>query len=243
MRKVLFAANWKMNKTREEVKQFFSSFLQKDLPSDREILFAASPTLLYTLSSAVKGSGIFCAAQNMFHEEHGAFTGETSPVQITNAGCTHVLIGHSERRHLFSEGNEVLNKKLHAAQQFNLTPIYCVGETIDERKAGKAEEAVLGQLNTGLKGLDNDFIESVIIAYEPVWAIGTGYNATPEQAEAMHALIRKHVPNSTRILYGGSVNTSNAQSLIDQESIDGFLVGGASLDPEEFRTILSVQLS
>lgn len=243
MRTPIIAANWKMHKTRAEVEDFVAQFAKNVLPEDREVIIAASPTLLATLADAVNASGVHInvAAQNMYFEESGAFTGETSALQVHDAGATHVIIGHSERRHLFGEDNVLLNKKLVMALHHQLTPIYCVGETLDEREGEAAEEVVREQLNNGFSGLTQEMIENMIVAYEPVWAIGSGESATPAQAEEMHAMIRTMLPEKTRVIYGGSVTPDNAAELFAQPNIDGFLVGGASLEPESFAHIVNVQ--
>lgn len=231
-----------MNKTVQETEDFIAEIKKRELPVDREILIASSYTLLHTLVSTSKNAHILCAAQDMFYEEQGAFTGEVSPLQLLDIGCTHVLIGHSERRHIFGEDNDLANHKLKAAQQHGIIPIYCVGETLAERKAEKAQDIVENQIKRGLEELSQEFIERLIIAYEPVWAIGTGETATPEQAEEMHAFIRTLIPEKTRVLYGGSVKPGNAEELMKKPSIDGFLIGGASLDVEDFYQIISVKI-
>lgn len=240
MRKVLIAANWKMYKTIAEVEGFMRTLNAKPLPQDREYVIAASATVLHTLSLAAKETSIQVAAQNMYCEDEGAFTGEISPRQIKDAGATHVIIGHSERRQLFHEDNALLNKKMVAAQTHGITPIYCVGETAQQREQGSAQASVLKQLQEGIAGISPEFLQQCVIAYEPVWAIGTGKTATPEQAEEMHAFLREHLPEETRIIYGGSVHPEQAQALRRQPSIDGFLVGGASLDAETFFHIATI---
>lgn len=230
----ILAANWKMHKTAQETTDFIAQFTQFELPKRPEYIIAASPILLYDLGKNCANTPIQPAAQNMFYEEQGAFTAETSPLQLKDAGIAHVIIGHSERRHMFNEDNALLNKKMHTAQNQSITAIYCVGETLDERQNGKAQAVVEQQLTEGLAGLSPETLKSTIIAYEPVWAIGTGETATPEQAEEMHAYIATLVPEETRILYGGSVKPENAEELFAKPSIDGFLVGGASLEPKSF---------
>lgn len=232
-RKPLIAANWKMHKTQKEVEEYFQNFDSQGV----DVVIAVSPALLY---AAVGAANSNIAAQNMYVEEKGAFTGETSPLQILDAGVSHVIIGHSERRHVFGETQELLTQKLLVAEKHGLTPIYCVGETLEQRNAGDAERVVLEQLHKGIDGLQYETIENMVIAYEPVWAIGTGETATAEQAEAMHAVLRAELPDSTRILYGGSVKPENAAELFAQPSIDGFLVGGASLEPQTFMEIIAV---
>ncbi|HLD21852.1 MAG TPA: triose-phosphate isomerase [Patescibacteria group bacterium] len=240
MKKSLFIANWKMNKTQQEAQNFVDVLTHTPALFDKgEILIAAPFTLLPLLFTAVQQTPIQLAAQNMFYEESGAFTGEISPIHVQDAGCTHVIIGHSERRHVFLEDNTLLNKKNHAAAKHKLIAIYCIGETLEERKCGDAKTVVREQLQAGLESLSLPYIEQMIIAYEPVWAIGTGETATPEHAEKMHAFIRTLLPQKTRIVYGGSVNEKNAHALLQKPSIDGVLVGGASVDPHQFITLIT----
>ncbi len=243
MRIPLIAANWKMHKNQQEVGDFITEFTGDALPEDREVLIAPSFTSLPALTDAAADTKILIAAQNMHYEESGAFTGEVSAPQLRDVGCTHVILGHSERRHIFGEDNELLHMKLVAAQKYDLVPIYCVGEMLEERKRGDAQDVVYLQLKESLRDLEPNFLQKIVIAYEPVWAIGTGETATPEQAEEMHAFIREHIPESTRILYGGSVKPENAEELINQPSIDGFLIGGASLEVESFSKIVSVEIT
>lgn len=233
----LIAANWKMHKTQEEARAFIDTLFGQELPDDRGVLIAASPTLLPVMGELLFHRDVLLAGQNMHFENEGAFTGEVSPVQLKDTGATHVILGHSERRHIFGEDNQLLNKKLHAAQQHGITPIYCVGETLEERKSGNAQTVVQEQLEKGLDGLSKEFTKRLIVAYEPVWAIGTGETATPEQAQEMHETIRAQLPD-TQLLYGGSVKPENAKELIAQTDINGFLVGGASLEPDTFRAVI-----
>ncbi len=236
----LFAGNWKMNKTVAEAESFIEELIAPGLPGEREYLIAASPTLLPAMVQAIGDAPIKLAAQNMFFEEQGAFTGEVSPLQLLDIGVSYVLVGHSERRHIFGEDDELIKKKLISAEKHRITPVFCIGETLDQRQAGEAAKTVLSQLRSGLSGLTSATIEQMVIAYEPVWAIGTGKIATAEEAEEMHALLRAQLPESTRIIYGGSVKPENCQALIGQPSIDGFLVGGASLEMASFRKIFSI---
>lgn len=236
MRSLFFIANWKMHKTRREALSFVQEIQTHDMPADRTIVLAASFPLLPALGDAVHTMPLQLAAQNMHWKEDGAFTGEVSPLQVRDAGCSFVILGHSERRNIFGETNDVLNKKNRAALAHNLAPIYCVGETLTERDAGRAKESVATQLEEGLAGISDEQRTSMIVAYEPVWAIGTGRTATPAQAQEMHAIIRTMLPN-TALLYGGSVKPDNAQELLNEPDIDGFLVGGASLDPQSFAAI------
>lgn len=240
----LIIANWKMHKTIAESMDFVDELRQWEAPQGRTMMVAPSFTALAAVAqrlhrtTASEGPHIGVVAQNMYYEDHGAFTGEVSPVQVKDAGATHVIIGHSERRRLFGETNVMLNKKILAAEQHRLIPIYCVGETKEERVAGRAHEVVQQQIEQGLAKCSKKFLQTMIIAYEPVWAIGTGVNAEPEQAEEMHAFLKELLQKETRVLYGGSVKPENAVALITQPSIDGFLVGGASIDLESFKKIV-----
>lgn len=238
MKTPVIAANWKMHKTIEEGIAFMQELCDQELSNEREYIIATPDTMLAPVAQVAENTGyISVAAQNMYFETSGAFTGELSPLHVQDAGAQYVLIGHSERRHVFGETDELLNKKMLTAEAHGITPIFCVGENESERNGGNAEAVVLQQLTKGLAGLTPEFLEQVIVAYEPVWAIGTGNTATVEQAEEMHAFIAQHVPVETRILYGGSVKPANATELLQQEHIDGVLVGGASLEIESFTEI------
>lgn len=242
MRKPLIAANWKMNKTIEETEEFINSFLPliKDV-DDVDIVIAPPFTSLNTASLLLKGSNIYLAAQDIFYEEKGAFTGEIAPSMLVSAGCSHVIIGHSERRHYFSETDEIVNKKVKNAHKNGLEVILCVGETLNEREEGKTFDILKRQLTGSLKDIP---LAGITIAYEPVWAIGTGRTATPEQAEEAHSFIREWLRSygdgseGLRILYGGSVTPDNIGSLMAKPDIDGALVGGASLKPDSFAKII-----
>jgi triosephosphate isomerase len=206
-------------------------------------------TALAAVAAELKGSNILLAAQNLHWEPQGAFTGEVSAAMLKDAGCSHVIIGHSERRQYFGETNETVNKKTRAALSAGLTPIVCVGETLQEREAGKTLEVVACQIREGLAGCAPAEISRLIIAYEPVWAIGTGKTATPAQAEEVHGLLRnriaeissRSVADDLRILYGGSVKADNIDELMRQPDIDGALVGGASLKADSFTRIIKFQ--
>ena len=247
MRKPFVAANWKMNNTVPEALKFVAAFTA-DLkaPGSVDVVIAPPFTALYALREALEGTEIGLAAQNLYWEESGAFTGEIAPSFIADAGATHVIIGHSERRQLFGETDETVNKRISAALRNGLVPVMCVGETLEERKAERTWSVIEGQLKGGLKGIDLAACEEFVIAYEPVWAIGTGLTATPEQAEEVHAQIRrylstaysKEVAAGRRIIYGGSVKPSNCREIMAKEDIDGALVGGASLDPKQFAAIV-----
>jgi triosephosphate isomerase (TIM) len=246
-RKALIAANWKMYKTPAEAKAFVEAFLPLVVEHDRdEIALFPSPVLLPGVIEAAKGSNVAVGAQNIYFAEEGAFTGETSVLQLKAAGGTHTLIGHSERRQYFGETDEIVNKKLHTALKHGIVPIVCIGEVLEEREAGKTAEVLKRQVTGAFAGVTADSAAPIVIAYEPVWAIGTGKTATPEMAAEAHAIIRADVSNllgaeiatGMRILYGGSVKPENATALISQEEIDGALVGGASLKPESFAAIV-----
>ena len=213
-----------------------------------EVVIAPVFTALKNVADRVEGSNVMIAAQSCaVQNEFGAHTGEMAPVMLRDAGCSHVIIGHSERRQFYGETDESVNKKTVASLQAGLTAIVCVGEMLGEREAGNAESVVKNQLGNSLEGLTVSDMERIIIAYEPVWAIGTGKTATPEQAQEMHGHIRKIVAethgkdfaNSMRILYGGSVKPDNIKELMSQEDVDGALVGGASLDAESFARIVN----
>ncbi|RMD46245.1 MAG: triose-phosphate isomerase [Aquificota bacterium] len=248
----LVAANWKMHKTVGETLEYLEIFLPsvKDL-TNVEIMIAPPFTALSSASiklDAAKKEGEYnvrLGAQNMFYAEKGAFTGEISPIMLNELNVDYVILGHSERRHIFGEKDELINKKVVAAVESGLRPILCVGETLEEREQGKTLSVVERQVRKGLAGVEKD-MEFIDIAYEPVWAIGTGINATPEQAQEVHMFIRslinemsKGKDEKTRILYGGSVNEKNARELIKEPNVDGFLVGSASLDPERFYKIIT----
>jgi triosephosphate isomerase len=247
MRKLLIAANWKMYKTPTESTAFLTSFFPLVKQNTAaEIVLCPAMTSLPALIDAARSRSIFIGAQNMHWKNEGAFTGETSPVMLTALGATHVLIGHSERRQYFNETDTTVNLKLKAALAHSLTPIVCVGEKLEEREAGLTASVVELQTSIALEGIDPAHAGSIVFAYEPVWAIGTGRTATPEIAEEAHKLIRAQIAESLtpalaasiRILYGGSVKPDNAKSLCCLEDIDGALVGGASLDPQSFAEIV-----
>jgi triosephosphate isomerase len=247
-RKPLIAANWKMFKTPDEAVAFVRAFIPLVATySHAEIVLSSSPTLLPTVVEAAKGTSVHIAAQDMHWLDSGAYTGETSPLQLKALGVTHVLIGHSERRQYFNETDQTVNNKLKSALAHGLIPIVCVGELLAEREAGQTAAVLERQVAGALAGIDPATASSLVIAYEPVWAIGTGKTATPEIAEDAHKIVRAQIAKSlspelaasTRILYGGSVKPDNAASLSAQQDIDGALVGGASLDPESFSKIVA----
>jgi triosephosphate isomerase len=246
-RKALIAANWKMYKTPAEAKAFVDAFLPLVAGHTRdEIALFPSPVLLPTVVEAAKGSNVAVGAQNVHFAEEGAYTGETSIAQLIAVGGTHTLIGHSERRQYFAETDEIVNKKLHAALKNNIVPVVCIGELLAEREAGRTADVLRTQVTGAFADITPEMAKPIVIAYEPVWAIGTGKTATPEMAAAAHSTIRAEVAKllgaevaeAMRILYGGSVKPDNATDLIGQEEIDGALVGGASLKPDSFEKIV-----
>jgi len=246
-RKALIAANWKMYKTPAEAKAFVDAFLPLVKGHDRdEIALFPSPVLLPTVIEAAKDSNVSVGAQNLHFAEEGAYTGETSIGQLIAVGGTHTLIGHSERRQYFGETDAIVNKKLHTALKHNIVPVVCVGEVLEEREGGKTEQVLKTQVTGAFAGITPETAKTIVIAYEPVWAIGTGKTATPEMAADAHRIIRTEVAKllgdeitaNMRILYGGSVKPDNATALLGQEEIDGALVGGASLKPDSFTAIV-----
>lgn len=248
MRRPLIAGNWKMNNSCAESVELVSQL--KDILSARkeiDIVVAPPFTALGAVAAVLKGSPIGLSAQNVFWEESGAFTGEISTAMLKDVGCRYVIIGHSERRQYFSETDETVNKRLKAALKASLIPIVCIGETLAEREAEKTLPVIEQQLKGGLKSLSLEEMETVIIAYEPVWAIGTGKTATPDQAQEVHRFIRdiiarifsKEIADDTRILYGGSVKPDNVDQLMVQLDIDGALVGGASLKADAFARLVN----
>jgi triosephosphate isomerase len=248
MRTPFIAANWKMFKTVHETVAFIKEFraLVKDV-HDVEIVVAPPFTALHAAVEAAHGSSVGIAGQNLHWEREGAFTGEISAGMLKEAGAEYVIIGHSERRRLFGDTDDTVNRKLIAALAAQLTPIVCIGETLEERDAGKTLEVLDRQIKQGLDGLSGDQIAAAVIAYEPVWAIGTGRNATPAQAGEAHAHIRARLrqwfggasADQCHILYGGSVKPDNIRDLASLEDVDGALVGGASLDVRSFFEIVT----
>jgi triosephosphate isomerase len=247
IRKII-AGNWKMNMDHTEGADLAGRIVDGLEGRERacEVVLIPPFTTLPAVMDAVEGSPVMTGAQDLWYEEKGAFTGEISAGMIRSLGCRYVLVGHSERRHVIGEGPEILAKKLRASLAGGLFPIYCVGETLDEREKGTASEVVTRQIRESLEGLSDEEMDRTVIAYEPVWAIGTGKTATPEDAGAMHGVIRGvlgdifgvAIAGGTPILYGGSVKPGNAASLLAVEDIDGALVGGASLDAESFLGII-----
>ena len=244
MRIPVISANWKMNMKIDEVQAFLAAFIplvreQKDV----EIVIAPPYTALYTAANLLRITNIRLAAQNVFYEEKGAYTGEISPVMLADTGCSHVIIGHSERRIYFGETDEIINRKIRAVRKNGLQVIFCIGESLAERESGMTFEVLKRQVTEGLKEISP---EALVIAYEPVWAIGTGKTATPMQAQEAHKYIRKTLSDiygasagDLRILYGGSVTPENVDVLMACPDVDGALVGGASLKPDSFARIVN----
>jgi len=248
MRTPFVAANWKMFKTVHDAVVFIKQFqgMVKDF-ADIEIVVAPPFTALHAVAEAARHTNIGVAGQNLYWEKEGAFTGEVSAPMLREAGAEYVIIGHSERRRLFQETDQTVNRKLMAALAATLTPIVCIGETLEEREAEQTLPVLDRQIKDGLDGLTGDQIAALVIAYEPVWAIGTGRNATPEQAGEAHAHIRTRIrqwfggtaADQCHIIYGGSVKPDNIRELIAEEDVDGALVGGASLEVRSFTEIVS----
>ena len=247
MRKKVIAANWKMFKTPDETFAFIQVFLREVSGHNRDEIVLCPPFVdIPTAVQAARHSNVQIGAQNMYWEKEGAFTGEISGKMIQAAGCTHVIIGHSERRHYFGETDDTVNRKLLAALDAGLVPIVCVGEVLQEREAGLTEEVLRRQITGAFRTVSGDKAGPIIVAYEPMWAIGTGKTATPAIAADAHRVIRAEAAkafgqtaaDNLRILYGGSVKPDNAKALMSQSEIDGALVGGASLDPKSFTAIV-----
>ncbi len=247
MRKKMMAANWKMYKNPEQTRDFFRDFLPLVSGHNRDEIVVCPPFIdLPAAVEGAKGSNVSIGGQDVYWEKEGAFTGEISTGMLLAVGCTHVIIGHSERRQYFGETDDTVNLKLKAALEAGLVPIVCVGEVLEEREAGITEDVLRRQCTRAFHKLSGKKASKLVVAYEPVWAIGTGKTATPQLAADAHALIRGEVAkslgdelaNNLRILYGGSVKPENAKALMAEEEIDGALVGGASLDPKSFATIV-----
>jgi triosephosphate isomerase len=247
MRKKLIAANWKMYKTPRQAREFVSVFLPQVWEHTRDEIVLCPPYIdIAAVVEAVQGSAIGVGGQDMFWEQEGAYTGAISAAMLKVAGCTHVIIGHSERRQYFSETDDTVNRKLRSALASGLTPIVCVGEVIEEREAGLTDEILRRQCSIAFRDIGGGEAIPLVVAYEPVWAIGTGQTATPELAAEAHMVIRAEaekafgegLSSQMRILYGGSVKAENAKALMSQSEIDGALVGGASLDPKSLAAIV-----
>lgn len=247
MRRPLIAGNWKMNLTRDEAVNLARGVGAAAGDGEVDVLVCPSFVYLDAVSSAVDGSKVAVGGQDVYFEEKGAFTGETSTEMLKDVGCAFVILGHSERRNVIGENDALINQKLHAALKAGLTPILCVGELLEQREAGKTQEVVQGQMDGSLAGVSEDQISKCVIAYEPVWAIGTGKTASPEQAQEVHADLRtflstrynQDLADEVRILYGGSVKPENAAELMACPDIDGALVGGASMKAESFAAIIT----
>jgi len=255
MRRKLIAGNWKMHLLPVGARALIDRIRAEfdgdaaTLAKDRDVMIAPPDILIPAVAQALAGSSILLGAQNMHYEDKGAFTGEVAPPMLQAYGVTHVILGHSERRHIFHETDELINRKVLSAIHHRMTPILCVGETQDEHDSGRALDVVLRQLERGLENVGDDHVTAVTIAYEPVWAIGAGRTATPEQAEAIHGAIRGAIlerygrerAEAVRIVYGGSVNDGNVDSLVSKPDIDGALVGGASLKADSFARIVKAR--
>lgn len=247
MRRPFIAGNWKMQKTISEALELVNNLKRELVDIDTvDIVVCPAYVALSEVSDILQNSNIKLGAQNVYWESSGAFTGEISAAMLKDAGCFYAIIGHSERRKYFCETDEMVNKRLKAAQAQGLIPIVCVGEILEQREANKTISVVEEQLSGGLKGLEVESVEKLVIAYEPVWAIGTGKTATPQQAEEVHKFIRswlekqysEELAADLKIIYGGSVNPANIKELMQEADIDGALVGGASLDSSSFSGIV-----
>lgn len=243
MRRPFLAANWKMNKTISETIGFLKDFIPLvNGVADADIVIAPPFTSLFSAAGIVKGSNVKLSAQDVFYEEKGAFTGEISPLMLLDCGCSYVIVGHSERRQYFNETDSTINKKIKISKKSGLGIIFCIGESLEQREAGKTNDVLNKEIENGLKDIDSD---NIVVAYEPIWAIGTGKTATPEQAQETHAYIREKLgvlygnkSSEMRIIYGGSVTPENIASLMACKDVDGALVGGASLSAESFAKIV-----
>ncbi len=247
MRKTIIAGNWKMNKTATETRDTLKELKELvDGVKDVEVVIGAPFTSLETAVKTVEGSIIKIAAQNIYPKESGAYTGEISPVMLKSIGVEYVILGHSERREYFKETDEFINEKVKSALKNGLRPILCIGESLEERETNKTDEVNSRQLEKGLAGITPEEAKNIVIAYEPIWAIGTGKTATPEMAESTHKEIRKvlaklfgeSVANEMTVQYGGSMNAKNAKELLEMDNIDGGLVGGASLEASTFIEVI-----
>ena len=248
MRRPFIAGNWKLNKTISEAKELAQALVDAaGTAVDRDIVIAPVFTALDPVAKITSGTNIKLAAQNCYPEASGAFTGEVSPELLKDAGCQYIIIGHSERRQIFSETDEFINTKVKKTLKNDLSPILCIGETLEERESGDMLDVLTTQVKGGLADITPEQMCNVVIAYEPVWAIGTGKTASDEQAQEAHSFIRglvqglftPEIAQQTRILYGGSVKPSNVDGLMAQDDIDGALVGGASLKAEDFLRIVN----
>lgn len=245
-RRPLIAGNWKMHLTIAEAESLAQAIVGGGIPADRDVMLAPPHTALAAVNKVLQGSPVLLASQHSGWEKQGAFTGEISPVMLKDAGCSMAIIGHSERRHIFGETDQLINKRLTAALRHGLIPILCIGETLEEREANQTFKVLETQLRGGLTGVDSSEADKLVIAYEPVWAIGTGKTASEDQAQEVHAFLRtllekmyeKDIASQIRILYGGSVKPDNVDALMSRNDVDGALVGGAALQAESFIRII-----
>lgn len=248
MRRKIIAGNWKMNKDVNETKELIKGLLKElqNIKQKCDVILCPPFTSLSEAGKLLENTAVKLGAQNMYFEESGAYTGEISASMILSSGCEYVILGHSERRTIFKESDETINKKIKHALKAGLKPIFCIGETLEQRESNQTNDIIKKQVTGGLKDLTDHDLEKMIIAYEPVWAIGTGKNATPEQAEEVHKFIRNLIKENFSdktaenivIQYGGSVKPDNASELLSQPDIDGALVGGASLKADSFTGII-----
>ena len=252
MRKPFIAGNWKMNMNHQGATLLASGLVERLRETD-SVDAAVCPPFVYldAVAKALSSSNIALGAQDVYFENNGAFTGEISCQMLKDLGCTYVIVGHSERRHVIGETDELINKKVAAAIRGGLLPIFCVGELLSEREAGRTNAVVTEQVRKGLAGIDGEKVLAVTIAYEPVWAIGTGKTATPQQAQEVHVMIRellarmynKGVADELRIQYGGSANPGNTAALMANADVDGLLVGGASLKADDFAAMVKTAVA
>jgi triosephosphate isomerase len=252
MRKLFVAGNWKMNLDLER-SCALAGALKAAAGTEQQVTLAVCPPAVYLkgVADVLQGSNIAVGGQNMYTEPKGAFTGEVSGPMLLDVGCTCVILGHSERRHVFGESDELISRKVPAALQYGLRPIVCVGETLAQREDGRTDEVVSCQVESALEGVGREEMQSLTLAYEPVWAIGTGRNATPQQADEVHSMVRSlvadlydaEVADALVIQYGGSVKPANAEQLLSCQNVDGALVGGASLAAETFVPIIEAARS
>jgi triosephosphate isomerase (TIM) len=243
----MIAGNWKMHKTGSQAADAAAQLKDRVASAtDVEVMIAPTFTCLYQVAQVLKGSSIALGAQNLYWEPQGAFTGEISAQMLVDAGCSHVIIGHSERRQFFGETDASVNRKIRAALSGGLQPVFCIGETESQREAGETFSVLDKQVRDGLNGFAFNDLTGILVAYEPIWAIGTGKTATREQAQEAHQFVRSllatlfenQFADTVRILYGGSVKPDNVQALMEMPDVDGALVGGASLDPETFSKLV-----
>ncbi|MCF7890707.1 triose-phosphate isomerase [Candidatus Bipolaricaulota bacterium] len=249
MRKPIIAANWKLHKTQKEATKFLNDFREKvKYISEVEIGLGPTFTSLDVVAEGTQGTGIKLCAQNVYFEDEGAFTGEVSPEMLVEVGTDYVIVGHSERRQIFGETDRDVNKKIHAVFDHGMKPILCIGETEAQRADGKTESVLRGQLKSNLRGLTEAQASEMIVAYEPIWAIGTGESASPEDAQAgckfardqVSEIVGEEAGEGVRLQYGGSIKPHNAEELMSQPDIDGGLIGSASLNPKSFAEIISI---